>query len=167
MKKLIVFAIAILGFTAVSFGQNSSSQSVPASATIITPLAVTKPASGSTGSELKFGSIASAAAPGSVTISTDITPTRVVSGVTAMGTDFDNVKFSVAGEVGMKYNVTLAPSVTLNGPSSQTMTATLSKSAADTGNSLGDFYIGGVLTVGANQLKGSYTGSFAVTVAYQ
>ena len=166
MKKLLVFAIAILGFTAVSFGQNSSTENVRASASIITPLAVVKPAAGAAGSELKFGSIASAAAPGTVTISTASTPTRQVVGVTAMGTDFDNAKFTVTGELGMKYNVTLDANVTLTGPGAD-MNVVLNKSANNTGNALGDFYVGGVLTVGANQLKGDYAGTFAVTIAYQ
>ena len=50
MKKLIVFAIAILGFTAVSFGQVNTSAAT--SATVITPISILKT------TDLSFGTLA-------------------------------------------------------------------------------------------------------------
>jgi hypothetical protein len=167
MKKLIVFAIAILGFTAVSFGQKSATLSVPSSATIIAPLSVTKPADNAAGGALKFGTIVSTTVAGTVTVTTATTPGRSVTGVTAIGTDFDNAKFTVGGQTGQTYNVALDASVSLTGAGGDPMVCTLSKSVNNTGNTLGTFYVGGELAVAANQGAGSYQGTFSVIVSYE
>ena len=161
MKKLIVFAIAIFGFTRCLFWTNTDTKTVKASATIITPLAVTRPADTDPGGTLNFGSVASAAQAGTVTVSHTSTPTRDVTVVTKVGTSFDNAKFTVTGQSGMTFKVTLDPSVSLTGPGTA-MTASLNMSANTTGNALGDFYVGGVLNVGINQTAGDYTGSLVL-----
>ena len=53
MKKLIVFAIAIFGFTAVSFGQPGNTATATVGASIITPITISATA-------MNFGTILAA-----------------------------------------------------------------------------------------------------------
>jgi len=165
MKKLVILFFVLAGFGVSSFAQNSVTTSVTSSAKIIAPLTVTKT------NNLAFGSIVPGALASTVVISTDAAPTRTPSGTTtAIGT-FTNVKFDVTGEASTTYSITYPSTVDLTG-TGPAMTATLSCSAAATGNAItvGTFYIGASLAVGtaAAQTAGSYANAgFNVVVAYE
>jgi hypothetical protein len=164
MKKLIILFAVLAGFGVSSFAQNSVTTSVTSSAKIIAPLAVTKT------NNLAFGSIVPGALASTVTISTAASPTRTPTGTTTCIGTFTNVKFDVTGEPLTTYSITYPATVVLAGTAP--MTATLSCSAAATGNliSVGTFYIGASLAVGtaAAQTAGSYSNAgFNVTVAYE
>ena len=167
MKKLLALAVVILGFTAVSFGQNSVNTSVTSSATIIGPLSVTK-----TGN-LDFGSIVPGAAASHVVLSANAAATRTPDGTTTCIGTFSNVKFDVGGQTGASYSITYPATVSLDLASAPSMIATLSCSTGKTGNlitAVPTFYIGASLAVGtaATQTAGLYKNTgFAVTVAYE
>ena len=169
MKKLLALAVVILGFTAVSFGQNSVTTSATSSATIIGSLNVTK-----TGN-LDFGSIIPDPAdlPSTVTLSANAAMTRTQSGGTTCIGSFSNMKFAVGGEATSKYSIVYPDDVTLTKTSAPSMIATLSCSTAKTGNVISSvpvFYIGATLAVGKASLQtaGLYESpSFNVVVAYE
>ncbi len=168
MKKLLVFAIVILGFSAVSFGQVSASAS--STATIITPIAITKSA------DLNFGTIAvSPTLGGTVALAASSgIPTRTkggAGGVTlpAVAGTVTAAAFDVTGLASSTYSIGLPGTITLTGDisgvmtlgnfiSSPSPTGTLSAGGAQT------FYVGGTLNVGAAQAAGTYTNATGLTV---
>jgi hypothetical protein len=150
----------------------SSTASANASATIVSPIAIAKT------TDLGFGKLAVGAVGGNVAISTADVVT--ISGVgTTVSQPAGNTgnpaaaAFAVTGEAGMTYAITLPAdgAVSITDGASHTMvvngfvsnpgtTGTLSGAGTDT------LKVGATLVVGNNQVPGTYTGSFGVTVAY-
>jgi len=129
-------------------------------ATILTPISISKQA------DLGFGEVyPDATLAGTVTV--DYTGGRTFNGGAAAGTvPGSAAAFTVTGESGSTYAVTIPATVNLTGPGTD-MTVSLTDNA--TGDlSLGSdtFQVGGVLNVGANQISGAYSASFTVTVNY-
>lgn len=157
MKAALAASVLTLGMTAVS--AQAATATADARATILSPVVVTKT------SDLEFGVIANGTSGGTVTVSTAGARTcgagLVCSGaVTAAG-------FGVVGVTAQTVGISVPANVTLNGGGSS-MTATLSASDATIVLDGTDaFTVGGVLTVGAAQASGAYTGTFTVTVNYQ
>lgn len=170
MKKItLLAAIAIIAFTTNSFGQATTS--VVTSADVITPIAIAK------GNPLDFGDIVGTAAGGTVTISADGT-TRTPSNANLLigqQSTFSAATFSVTGQAGYTYAITLPTSFAVsNGattPSTMTVdgfastpnaTGTLSTSGAQT------VIVGAKITLAANQTSGAYTHAdgMAITVQY-
>ena len=174
MKKLLVFAIAILGFSSVSFGQNGNTvANANASATIILPISLVK------GNDMRFGTLAPSGVAGTVLLSTAgaRTATNVQLQV-AGGVAFGAGDFTATGQPSATYAITLPTTITVNSASNNmTIGTLLAKSASGTeshtatgtlGASGGTevFTVGGTLAVGATQAVGSYTGTYSVTVNY-
>ena len=89
--------------------------------------------------------------------------TLVCSGtVTAAG-------FTISGVSGQNVGVTVPANVTLSETGGATMSATLSGSATTftLAAAASTLNVGGTLSVGATQVAGNYSGTFAVTVNYQ
>jgi hypothetical protein len=99
MKKLIVFAIAIFGFTAVSFGQATATAS--STAILLTPISILKT------TDLNFGSIAASATAGTVDLDyadtrTSTTSVKLLAGTSAQKT----AVFTVTGEAAQTFSIT-------------------------------------------------------------
>lgn len=171
MKKRILSIVVLAAMTVVPMGvfaQNTDTESaVSAAAKIITPITLAK--SGT----LDFGSIATTTAGGIVT--------RNLAGRTSTGTNDLVPQFpgsvptmTVEGQADYTYTITLPANgiVTLSGPGTAMPVNDFiaENGGVVTGGTLtsgeDEFTIGAKLTVGANQTAGNYTGSFAVTVAY-
>ena len=172
MKAIKFFALAVVfsGVSVMATAQiTSSSATASSSATIIKPIKIVK------NLDLTFGSIATSSAAGTVTISADAiaNPTAALGVALAPTTGTRQAaKFTISGEKGVNYGVTMPATTTLTRDGgSETMTVTLSKNLATTGNTLGasdaTLYVGGVLAVVANQASGVYNGEFAITVQYE
>jgi len=175
MKKLLVFAIAILGFSAVSFGQSASAT---ASGTIVTAISI---AANGGSTALNFGNIVGGAA-GTVVLPGVASPTRQSSLTLPAGGTVSSAGFVVSGTSGLAYTVTLPESVTVTKVSStETMTvdafscdvalagtsATGITAISTLAGSSRTFYVGATLNVTALSPSGTYTSSpFNVTVAY-
>jgi spore coat protein U-like protein len=168
LALLASIALAAAGATAPAF---AASTTATASATVIVPIAIAK------ATDLSFGKFAAGTSAGSVTIKTD--GTRTVTGVTATGGTLSAASFNISGEPSATYaidtsattanltsgsdtlSLALVSDFTAGGASSGTQaTGTLSGTGTQT------LYVGGTLTVGANQANGSYSGSVSVAVAY-
>ena len=172
MKAIKIFALAVVfsGVSVMATAQiTSSSATASSSATIIKPIKIVK------NLDLTFGSIATSSAAGTVTISADAiaNPTAALGVALAPTTGTRQAaKFTISGENGVNYGVTMPATATLTRDGgSETMTVTLSKNLATTGNKLGasdaTLYVGGVLAVVANQASGVYNGQFEITVQYE
>lgn len=168
ITKLFAIAIAIIGFSATSFAQGTSTKSASASAKIVESLVLTNTV------PLNFGTMTvptSAAtvtiAPGGVRTSSGTLSLLTIAPVSTDAT------YTVAGDKNATYVVTLpADGVVsiVSGSNSMTInsfkltgdltTRTLSGAGNDT------FDVGATLGLASGQAAGSYIGSFDVTVAY-
>lgn len=169
-RAAVASGLAMIGMGA--YAAQSSTASASASATIVNPIAITKT------SDLVFGKLAVGAVGGNVAISTaDIVSisgagTTVSQPVGNTGNPAAAV-FGVTGEAGFTYAITLPAdgAVTITDGASHTMavngfvsnpgtTGTLSGAGTDS------LKVGATLVVGNNQVPGTYTGTFNVTVSY-
>ena len=130
--------------------------------------------------DLDFGSFLSYATPGTVTISA-LTGARTTSGgVLAVGGGAGRAEFQGTGGA-VLIIITGSNSATLArvGGGAPAMTATLTRARQTAGGPVAlpntaivfgggfrTYYVGGTLTVPANQLPGDYVGTFTLTVNY-
>ncbi len=161
MKKIVLggaAAIAAMSSTAAF----ADTESATATVQILGAVELTKFA------DLDLGTVASGAAAGTVALPTN-SNTRTCTGVTCVGTA-SRARFQVtAATNGYVIDVTHSPTATLTGPGAS-MPLTLAASASSitfNSASLQDIFVGGTLTVGANQVAGTYNGTFNVTADYQ
>lgn len=176
MNQLSRFTIRRLPLTLALLACCSAGNALAATATatststVVTPIAVAKSA------DLSFGKFAASAAPGTVTVSPNGARSFTGGAIAAGGTS-SAAKFDVTGEIGLTYSITLGGSTQLS-DGTNTMTFTpvsdVTASAITTGNVTSgtlaggaqSIYVGGVLSVGANQAANTYTGTVTATVDY-
>ncbi|MFN3790515.1 DUF4402 domain-containing protein [Massilia sp.] len=139
--------------------------------TVIAPIKIEKAA------DLAFGSFAASATPGTVTVSTNGTRSAT-GGVTLMGSGATAAKFDVTGSGTLTYSISWVGSSTSLTSGSDSMTFTRVADLTGGGAVTGDvtsgaltagaqsIYVGGVLTVGADQAAGNYSGTVSATVEY-
>jgi hypothetical protein len=160
--KLIALTIALVTLTATTFAQVSATAN--ASATVITPIAISKTV------DMNFGNIAvSPTVAGTVVLAPAGTRTKN-GGVTlpAVTGTVAAASFTVTGLGTSTYAITLPSSIVLNGTPSGTMTvnaftSTPSGTGALTAGSQ-TLLVGGTLNVGAAQAAGTYTNTTDMTV---
>jgi hypothetical protein len=119
---------------------------------------------------LSFGQIVATTSPGAVTV----TPAglRSASGGVTLGNGrgFSPASFTVVGDANAGYGITLPSTATLSGGGSTMTVDTFVSSPSSSGNlgagGMQTLSVGATLHVGAAQLPASYTGTYAVTVAY-
>lgn len=133
---------------------------------IIAPLSITK------ANDLSFGNIVPSATAGSVTINQVSGAATKTGGVTLFGTANHAASFNVTGSGGHNYVITVgaAPTLTRAG-GTQTMKVTAlvlngAKTRAMPATGKATLTLGGTLAVAANQVAGTYSGTFTVSVAY-
>jgi Domain of unknown function (DUF4402) len=146
---------------------SAAGSSAQASAVTLRPLSLVKTA------DLEFGSLIPSATAGTaiVNASTDV---RTVAGgvIGAGGATPRAARFTAAGVFNVIALITLPASITLTrGGGTETMTVDTITSNGPTlrlfpGSATIDITVGGRLNVGANQVAGSYAGTFNVTVIY-
>jgi spore coat protein U-like protein len=170
LALLASVALAAAGATAPAFAATSASAS--ASATVIVPIAITKAA------DLSFGKFASGATGGSITVQTDGSRAGTGDVLLTNGGTNTAASFTITGEPGATYTIdTTGTSANLSSSGNNLPLSLISDFAATassagtkaTGTLTGGtqtLFVGGTLTVGANQPAGNYTGSVAVAVAY-
>jgi hypothetical protein len=172
-RRAALASVVALGVFGSSSGF-AADATTTASATVITPIAITKSV------DLAFGSFARGAG-GSVTVSTSGARTTTGAILSTIGGTPAAAKFDVTGEGASTYSITWSGDTVLTtgaGGVGQTMalarisdlTAGNATSGAVTSGTLSSgvqsIYLGGTLTVGAAQEAGAYTGSVTATVEY-
>ena len=169
MKKGILALGCMAALVAISsdaFAVNGT-----ATATIGTAISITQDTSvgsgSTTGGDLAFGHIIPNGG-GSITITPAgvITPTGIIS---TTQLPKGPAYFKVTGDAGLHYTATLASTSTTISDGTHTMNVTgLNSDSTGTLSGAGQevFHVGGILTVAAGQAAGVYTGTFAITAAY-
>ena len=129
--------------------------------------------------DLDFGTLIGGATGGTVTINPVTNARTTGSGVTPVGSAAQRAVFQGTGGI-LLITVSGSTSVTLTrvGGGAPTMTASLVRAASTSGGGIAllggtllpsgvqTYYIGGTLTVPANQPAGDYSGTFTLTVNY-
>jgi hypothetical protein len=161
LNKLMALTIALVGFSAVTRAQSTASAS--ATATVVTPIAITK------NTDMNFGNL-SVLAPAGTRVSTSGVTLPATAGTVAAAA------FTVTGSGTYTYAITLpSTAVTLThsgGVGSGTMTATaFTSTPSGTGALVAgtqNITVGATLNVGAAQAAGVYQTltAFDVTVNY-
>lgn len=166
MKKLILFAVILVAFTAAAFAQASATSS--AAATIVGPIGITNT------TVMNFGNVAvSTTVPGTVILAPAGTrsPTGGVTLPATTGTVAAAV-FNVTGADGYTYAITLPATPTTISFGAINMTVdTFTSTPSGTGSLAGGsqtLSVGATLNVAAAQAAGTYISAtpFTVTVNY-
>lgn len=159
--------------TALCAPAHAADQNGTATATVVRPNTLVKT------DDLDFGTLVSGTTGGTVTINA-VTGARTTSGgTTPVGAGFQRARFQGTGGI-LLITVSGSNSVTLTraGGGAAPMTATLVRAASTSGGGIAllgatllpsgvqTYYIGGTLTVPANQPEGDYSGTFTLTVNY-
>ena len=164
--KIFSLAIAIIGFSATSLAQVGVSTTATASGTIVVPIAITKTV------DMNFGNVAVNGFAGTVVLAP--AGTRTASGGVTLPATSGTVtaaQFTVTGESGYTYSVTLPASTTVSSGGSNNMTINTFVSNT-TGKLTGGteiLKVGATLNVGASQAAGTYVSAptgFEVKVNY-
>ncbi|MEQ8664156.1 MAG: DUF4402 domain-containing protein [Rhodospirillales bacterium] len=135
-----------------------------ASATIATPISVSENTS------LSFGTVLAGASQSTIVVSTAGGRTLGSGDATLFGGTPAAAVFDVTGEGSASYSVSFTAGTLTRDGGSETMT--VDTFTNDSGGSIGgggsdSFNVGATLTVAANQVAGSYTGTYTVSVDYQ
>ena len=171
MKKTLIptaLAFALVAVATLSAGSafaqsNSASTSASASARVVAAIALSKTA------DLSFGDIVASGALGTVVMTS--AGVRSATGGTTLGNTNGaaTAGFTVTGVSGSTYSITLpggGASITGAGAPMTVDTWTGSKAGGTLSSGSDTFTVGGTLHVGANQVAGSYTATFSVSVNY-
>lgn len=165
--KFITLAISILGFTSATFAQSTATNATAtASATLLTPLSITKDI------DLNFGNIASSNEAGTAVLTTAGVISRtggvaILDGVTPAA-----AKFTVVGASSETYSMDAPASIKLKSGSTE-LNLSLVYDKAATGNVLTGgssvILVGGTLSIPANTVAGTYTNTtdLKITVNYE
>lgn len=166
VRKLVYLAgIAMVATSGVALAQTTDSKSTTGSVTIVTPLALAKNA------ELVFGNVyrpATGAGSATVTMPTSSdTPTG--STLASGGPTRSRAAFTVTGEVGKAYSVTVPANFTMTRSGGGSLVVTLNSSKATGTLTAGTdtFHVGGSFALADNTAAGDYSGTFNVQVDYQ
>jgi spore coat protein U-like protein len=165
--KLAVMALALSGAgSAMAATASATSTSV-----VVTPIQISK------ATDLSFGAIASSGTAGTVTLTPGGTRT-VGGGAVAAGGTSTAAKFDVTGQAGLTYAISMAgtsanltsgsdtiPFTVISDVTASAITTGIAATGTLTGGAQ-SIYVGGALTVAANQAAGTYTGTVAVAVNY-
>jgi hypothetical protein len=164
--KLTAIAAASTLAMASQTAWAATSADANASATIVTPIAIT------TTTNLDFGTVSPSSTLGTVVIANNGTRTKTGGAVLVTGGSSSQAVLSVSGQSGLTYDITLPTSVSLSDGGAHSMTVDTfttdlktdgTQSLADGGDTMN---VGATLHVAADQAAGSYTNTFTVLVAY-
>jgi hypothetical protein len=145
-SRAFLTATALLGVVAVSFSQSIQ-----------------------TNSDLTFGRIAAGSAPGTVTIS-PLGSRTSSGGVTLASSSFGAARFTVSGNPNLSFAILLPATQALTGGGEPLVVDTFQSFPSETGILDGSgnriLELGATIHIPANQARGTYSGSFEVTVTY-
>ncbi len=162
-------AAMALALAVVAGSAHAAETTAQSTSTVVAPIAIAKSA------DLAFGNFAPGAAPGTVTISPNGVR-AVAGGATGMAGSTTAAQFTVTGQAGSTYTISVSGTPLTSGSDTMAFTAVsdLTASAITTGNVTSgtltggtqSIFVGGQLAVAANQPAGSYVGTITATVDY-
>jgi hypothetical protein len=166
--KFFLLSIAMIIYSAAAYSQVSATAT--SSATIVTPITIANAAN------MNFGNIAVNASAGTVVLPAAAAPVRSVTGgctLPATAGTVASARFTVTGQSGYTYAITLPASASLTGPGpAMTANTFVSNPTVAAGGLLTGgtqtLYVGATLNVAGSQTAGVYTtaAAFTVTVNY-
>lgn len=160
MKVALTGAMAVAAFASTS--AQAATGTADATATIISAVQLTQ------NDVLDFGVVASSTTAGTVDLPTDSNTRTCSVGVTCVGTALRG-QFTVSGAA-TGYTVGIVvPATAILTSNGVTMSTTLTPSMTTFVSNGGAraIFVGGTLSVGANQAAGLYTGTYTVSANYQ
>ena len=164
MKKLSILLSLVAILSIASFTAKAQvSATATSSATIITPIAITKTA------DLNFGNVAVSPTLAGTVVITPAGVRSAVGGVTlpAIAGTVSAPSFTVTGAAGSTYSISLPAAFTITGAGApmtiDSFVSTPTPSGLLTGGTQ-TLTVGATLHVGANQAAGVYTNATALTV---
>lgn len=168
LRKLAAAALPLLlsGQVMAAPPPNGAEAFVDVSARVIAPLQIQGTR------ELAFGTIVGGGYSGTLQVdyNSGVSSTGGVQTINQVPVTPTAAEFTVAGEPGYSYSVSLPADAIVLEPNGQTMTidgfATDSTSRQIANNGGDVFHVGGVLNVPSNVAPGAYTGTFVVGVNY-
>ncbi len=165
------FAALALAMTAAAGSAVAAQATATSTSTVVTPISITAPVN------LSFGRFAAGATGGTVTLTPGGARTAG-GGVTLAGGTAGAARFDVSGSASLTYSIVFSGAATLS-DGSNTMAFTRISDTSASAITSGDvatgtlssggaqsIFVGGVLTVSANQPAGTYAGSVTATVEY-
>ena len=167
LSKSIILIVAMVAFSTSAFSQFTANTSANATATVVTPIAISKT------TDLAFGTFTVGALGGNLQVTT--ASVRVPGAdITILGTSTATAAaFNVTGTTGATYAITLPADGTVtiaNGAITMAVNSFVSNPAVGSNPALAAganaLLVGATLVVSASQAPGPYTGSFSVTVGY-
>ena len=158
-SRLSLLAAVVATLSTLSVSAIAATATGTASATVLTPIAI------AAGTALNFGTLAGNASGGTVVVTAAGGRTTTGTVVVTSGA-FSAGSFTVTGTGAATFGVSYPAS--FNVVSGANTMAVLVTGAATGTLAAGtvSLPVGGTLTVGANQVAGSYTGTYVMTVEY-
>jgi hypothetical protein len=169
LKGVIGTVVLLTAGHAHAQSYTTATTSATASATILQPITLVK------STDLAFGSMVRPSTGSNVITVSELTGVRSLTGGgdAALGAATNTrATYSVGGDGGATFSVTIPPSVTLvRSGGTETLPVTLASSAGTGTLSAGttgtaNFGVGGSLPLSTTTVPGSYSGTFNVTVGY-
>lgn len=165
--KNIFAALVLVSFATVSVSAQTNptaSAQAASSATIITPIGITKVG------DLAFGNIIASASLGTVVVALDGTRSQT-GGATfpSIAGTISAASFTVSGMTGVGFTLTLPENNVIElsaGEEKMTLSAFTHNAPSVIASGGSTFQVGATLNVKANQGPGAYTGSFNAIVNY-
>ena len=158
-KKIALLGAAVAAM--VSTGANAATQTATAEVDILAPVTLAQTAG------LDFGTVAASTSAGTVTLPTGSNTQTCSVGLACVGPASRGV-FSVVGANLTTVVITVDASTLLSGAgTSMNLTLNPSVTSISATGSAQTFFVGGVLSVGASQAAGTYTGTYNVSAEYQ
>lgn len=166
-RKFISFAaVAMIATSGAAFAQSQDVESTTGSTRILQAISLTK------ASDLQFGAIVRPSSGNSTVTVAAGSNSRTVDG-TGVGVNSTNfpvtrAAYSVSGEAGQTFSITVPSSFTMSHATAPAITVNLTPEATSgtlTGGAA-SFGVGGNFQISSTTATGDYSGTFNVTVAY-
>ena len=170
MNRIATAAFAAVALTMIAgsaFAQSSATLSTTGTSTIIQPITLTA------GTALAFGTLVRpSTGSGTVTIDQTAGTRTVTGGVVGLASSATSrATYTVGGEGGQNFSISVPATFSLTGPSTIPVTLTPTATSGVLSNAIGtagtaSFGVGGNFTISSTTSTGVYSGTFNVTVAY-
>lgn len=163
LAHFATLAIALTAISGLSGAAHAASDSTTAGARIVNSLSVIKTA------DLEIGKIVPAQQGGVIKIGATGT-VECDATLTCLDESISPATFSVQGQAGYAYAVTLPNEIVMSNGNTQLRVTSVTSSVGTSGlldaSGLGELSVGGSVQVGEQQETGSYSGQFHITLEY-